>query len=1241
MKRLRPIRRTILRTLLVLLVFFLLVAGAQPVWLPWLLKPLAQRAGVSYQTYERLGYHRCVLSGVSARFGRSRLNAQRVEMALPPAWLWRAIVRGTPQEPCVQVSGWRLELATGLSQAGTEINSARSLLEAIDARSNEGRRWLPGARLANGVIHMGERTILVPSASWNSGVLTATVKSPDLTPYLVLHGRFVTPGEMVLEADIGAVDVRGRVVLKRQTTRWATIGEISWRTNRLSLSAQLGHTGWWPEEAELTGASLRFPADLLGLRGYSSLTGALTLNWRTNRFSLALHTAATPEKPDLPQTPPWELTAGAHGNTTSIVLDRLLVTTPSARGELAAPTGFDWQTREVPSLVNLRLGLDLAQLKLARANGQLAGALRLRTRGVNVPSLEADLRGTNVSVGGVSIRSAVLAARLDWPWLVLEQGRFDFGDDSLFQANGSLDLSSQRLTNTQWQLTGRPLREWLPPNLGFATLRATGQLSGPLTHPRHGGAATVGGLRAPGLRPCALEVAWEGEGLRIARTDLSLSTGGAELRARGSWRALRVDGRQLEGTLERLDWRRQGTVVYDLEQPCPWIASQNPHRSPPEAWQVRLAPLRWRARDSTVELSGVSTWPRSGEAQIHARNLAFDEFRDLFDLPIGAASVEKLDLETHWSDGPLKFKLGVTGGFSWPDDTPWSVEASLDGDAQGINLRPLTVRTKLSTGLTIAGHVPWSLAPTNSGLRAQFNSEEPFSLQATNSALARHAQSLGKWGVLTVEEPKFTLALAGNLNKPKGEVRLQIQRLDWVPRTNTAFAPRLEQLQLHARLEREGVKVVAFSLLLDGQPVSATGELPLQNGFWTCFLQDGALPDWTRSRGQVTAKDFALTALTDHLPGQVITEGRCDLALAWEPGPMIQGHATVSHAATRPFEPLGPIRDLNLTLEMKNRAVTMENLVAQVAGAPITGTGSVSFDDPFQPRFQCALRGTNVPLARALGLIVRGDVDLRLSSAGARPLVLSGQLVLRDSLYLQDLEWLAPAPEAQAGERPTRWRIAEKPFKDWTLDVKVSGDEFLRVRTPVFTGLVSANFHLENNLGNPLPIGEASIASGRITFPFGTLRVDNGFIYLSREAPQRPRLAVNASGTCYGYAIKVEITGSSAAPQLLFTSTPPLGSSQILSLLTSGQLPGDPGVLDRTARAERLALFLGNDVVSRFLGNEPLRERLTVNSGQRISQSGKATYAVEYHLTDRWSLVGEYDQFDTLNAHVKWKLYSK
>jgi translocation and assembly module TamB len=134
---------------------------------------------------------------------------------------------------------------------------------------------------------------------------------------------------------------------------------------------------------------------------------------------------------------------------------------------------------------------------------------------------------------------------------------------------------------------------------------------------------------------------------------------------------------------------------------------------------------------------------------------------------------------------------------------------------------------------------------------------------------------------------------------------------------------------------------------------------------------------------------------------------------------------------------------------------------------------------------------------------------------------------------------------------------------------------------------------------------------------------------------------VNASGTVYGIDIRLEVSGYADEPKLLFSSTPPLSSSQILALLTTGELPGSTGYLSNRDRAGRLMFFLGNDFISRYLGSDSIQDRLTISSGQAISTSGKSTYSLEYKLTDRWSVVGEYDRFDALNAQVKWKIYSK
>jgi len=93
-------------------------------------------------------------------------------------------------------------------------------------------------------------------------------------------------------------------------------------------------------------------------------------------------------------------------------------------------------------------------------------------------------------------------------------------------------------------------------------------------------------------------------------------------------------------------------------------------------------------------------------------------------------------------------------------------------------------------------------------------------------------------------------------------------------------------------------------------------------------------------------------------------------------------------------------------------------------------------------------------------------------------------------------------------------------------------------------------------------------------------------------------------------------------------------------MLTAGELPAEK-VLSTQARAGRLATFLGKDFLSRYSGNDMAGERLIINTGENLTEEGKTTYSIEYRLTDRWSLLGEYDRFSAVNASVKWKIFTR
>jgi translocation and assembly module TamB len=207
--------------------------------------------------------------------------------------------------------------------------------------------------------------------------------------------------------------------------------------------------------------------------------------------------------------------------------------------------------------------------------------------------------------------------------------------------------------------------------------------------------------------------------------------------------------------------------------------------------------------------------------------------------------------------------------------------------------------------------------------------------------------------------------------------------------------------------------------------------------------------------------------------------------------------------------------------------------------------------------------------------------------------------------------------------------------------VHVTGERFLKVRSTIFHGEVSANLNVLGTLKEPLALGDVRVDSGLVRFPFANLKVQQGFVTLGSKDPYRPQLTVHAGSRQYGYDIKMEGSGPVDAPVLQFSSTPPLSSEQIVLMVTAGEMPRLDRSLSTQQRAQTLALFVGRDLLTKLGFGDESEQRLTLHSGEQLSEQGRPTYNVEYKLTDRWSLVGEYDRFNAFNAGLKWRVYSK
>jgi translocation and assembly module TamB len=358
------------------------------------------------------------------------------------------------------------------------------------------------------------------------------------------------------------------------------------------------------------------------------------------------------------------------------------------------------------------------------------------------------------------------------------------------------------------------------------------------------------------------------------------------------------------------------------------------------------------------------------------------------------------------------------------------------------------------------------------------------------------------------------------------------------------------------------------------------------------------------------------------------------------------GALSVHRARTRPLPSVGPLRDIDLKLTCQGRTLALDHAAARIGTATVALHGQADLRGTHWlaetlPPFELTLRGTNVPLTREPDCIIRSDLNLSITKTNGAPPLISGEAHLRDSFYLTDLSRLVSGGVAQPSRRPPYFSITEPPLASWRAAVHATGERFLKVRSTLFNGEVSANLNLGGTLKEPVLLGDIKIDSGNINFPFASLQVEQGLVTLSSANPYRPQLAVSAASKQFGYDIKLEVNGFADAPVIQFSSNPPLSSQQILLMVTAGTLPGGTYSLTPQQRAQTMALFLGRDLLNTLGVGEQTEQRLIIHSGQEISEVGRPTYEVEYKVSPRWSVVGEYDRFGDYNAGLKWQIYAK
>ncbi len=1238
------------RTVRVLAGLALVLAGllvALPLWWPWALKPAGKTFGLTYSRYDRIGYSGFRLTDASITNNSSRIRAERIEAFVPTAWLWK-VITGETNVPFVNVQGWSYSPVISPSKTNDVTKAASVFTNVVQLRRlfAQLQTWAPHMVLSRGNLLLTDSLdIEIPRAEWLEGRLIATATTEQSGETEVSLETHSSP--MKLSVAAPKRNLFGEVNVRDLASTVNFNGAVNWLSNRTELEITFAREGVIPSTAAVRADRILLPGSAMGFTQYQKVQGEAELKWNaagldgsstaTNRqFAIHISANAVPESEDLP---PLDIDIQASGTTNEARIDTARVVIPWMTAELSEGTALRFAPPFVPERAELHVTIELSKQNHFPATGVLHGNATVFPSTNVTPRAEFQLTGEHLSVTNMNLRAVRLRGALDWPSLQLTENRVTLEDGSEASFTASLDVASNVVHTAKLTVRGAFARDLLPAGYSFKAAEVQADLRGPFTALRHSGELKLNELVAPGLRPLEVLARWQGTGIGFDDLQLEAASAGTtvEVNAAGAFSQTNV-----AASLSMFSLKSEQHGELRLETPVN-VQFQRGASDETNQWRLSSDPLKLVGNQRMLNFSAGVEWPQTGNISIEMQNIGSELFEDFLVATNSHYLIRELQAGANWTNGPVMFTNQFAARISSTDQPEVELRGSVGSDSNRIVISNVSIASTTQVVCHVEGELPFAFEPAATNSWIQIRDEGDLRLRAfteTNSAIW---DQLAAKLPIKLHNPNVRVDVSGSWRKPAGTLKADVERFEI---RATKPLPVVTGLNLALEMDRENARA-NFGASIQDQPVRASATMPLGTGFWKKVLEERELPDFGEATGELALRDAKVSAFAEFAPELIAPQGEVSVNLKLSPGLQLAGEALVYNLTTRPLPSLGPVRSIDGQVLFEGSRLALTNFVAEIGGQRVRAHGVSEVTESILrerklPGFELYVIGTNVPLVREASVLLRSDLNLAITNVAGSNGVIAGHVRLRDGFFLSSLKDLAPGKVSSPSRRPPYFSIEVEPFASWRLALNVEGDRFMKVQSPFFRGTVSTTLRIEGSLREPLALGEARINSGMITFPFGSLNVRQGFVSLTSANPYQPQLLVNAEAERMGYDIKMEATGPADQPAIQFSSSPPLTSEQIVLMLTTGQTPAGVATSTTTRqRAQGVAMFVGKNILSDLGFGGTGDGRLTIRSGEQVTESGRPTYDVEYKLDEDWSVVGEYDRFSQYNLGFKWRIYSK
>jgi len=384
----------------------------------------------------------------------------------------------------------------------------------------------------------------------------------------------------------------------------------------------------------------------------------------------------------------------------------------------------------------------------------------------------------------------------------------------------------------------------------------------------------------------------------------------------------------------------------------------------------------------------------------------------------------------------------------------------------------------------------------------------------------------------------------------------------------------------------------------------------------------------------------------------------------------LTGTANMENAAVAAF-----IGSSRLTFDRLKGRILFASNQAQIdsaegylGGGKFTATGGVLLRDNLTvDSFRVALDGTNITVPLPEDFITTGDARLEFSGRRLNENLLvqiAGNIRARKALYTRDIE-LANIVGGRSGRSITS---GPSSLLAPRFDLTIEGRDALVVQNNIADLTASVSLRLTGTTDNPQISGRITANSGVLFFRRDRYDIQRGVLEFPPDTAIEPILNLQAETEIQGYQIFVNFNGSLVETETLalnVRSSPALPSQDVLSLITTGNLSNTDAGLPGFAQT---GINTAAEVLTDSIINEPVRKatdklfglnvfeidpiitgerlnpsaRLTV--GRQINNNLRVTYAtnlsqdqnqvlaLEYRVSNRLSVVAQYEQRSLSNV---------